>query len=159
MEGILPTAISNLIKPLRFASEDGIRTRRYDVITGDLTAGEIMSQMFGFAPERYIRQQEENRRVKNLDEATNKRATKLTKKYYLATRMGDWVTAKEVLEDIVKYNKEHPRFALSPKDIKKSMDGHMRTTQNMFNGVSTSKTMREILREQGDVTLGERIGQ
>lgn len=155
MEGILPTAVSNAIKPIRVMSEDGYRTRRRDLVVGDITLGELLGQALGFGPERYIRQQEENRRVKNISEGINKRVTDATRKYYLGMYYGDWDLVDEAMETIDEFNEEHPRYAITQKKLDNSLKGQIRVTeQGMFNGVSLDKTTREAMREYNDNTIG-----
>ena len=153
-EQLAPAALSNILKPFRYSGEGGIRTRRYDLVHDDLSAGEIASQVIGFAPEEYLRKQEETRRFKRVEEAINKKATSLTKKYYVAIRIGDLKTARETAKEMVEFNRRNPQFAITPDRIKTSMKGHIRTSNEMYNGVSLSKNMREYLKQFNEDTLG-----
>ena len=153
IEQLVPAAITNMMKPFRYAEQGGIRTRRYDLIHGDLSSGEVAAQVIGFAPEEYLRQQEQNRRVKNIDEAINSKASKLTKKYYVALRTGDISTALQVRREINEFNKRNPKFALTPERVERSLKGHLRTTEKMYNGVSISKRMQEYLNQQNEDVL------
>lgn len=152
IEQLVPAAITNVMKSFRYAEEGGIRTRRYDLVHGDLSSGELAAQLIGFAPEPYLRQQEENRRLKNVSESINRTATKLTKRYYLALRTGDFETLGETLQDIMEFNRRNPRFAIDPKRIQRSLKGHIRTSENMYHGVSLDRRTLEYVKQfMGDV--------
>jgi hypothetical protein len=90
MEAMLPAAFRNVYKGLyRYPRDEGILTRRGDVIHDDISAGGLFSQVIGFPPTDYTLKQEQNQQLKKIDRAVNERRTKLLKKFYVATRMGD----------------------------------------------------------------------
>ena len=148
IEGMLPTALANLIKgTFRYPSEGGIMTRRGDPIYDDISTGELMAQSLGFAPSEYTFRQEQNAATKGIDIATNKLRSKLLKQYYLTTRMGDFAERREVMEEIRKFNRKHPRHAITLDSIAKSMAQHMDTSAKMHNGISISSSMRSELQQ------------
>jgi hypothetical protein len=148
VEGMVPTSIANVIKgTFRYPSEGGIMTRRGDPIYDDISAGELLAQTFGFAPSEYTFRQEQNAARKGIDIATNKLRSKLHKRYYLATRMGDYSELQDVLEEIVEYNRKHPTYPITPESIKRSAAQHMKTSAEMHNGISISRGMRMELQQ------------
>jgi hypothetical protein len=68
--------------------------------------------------------------------------------------MGDLKTVRETAKEMVEFNRRNPRFAITPDRIKTSMKGHIRTSNEMYNGVSLSKNMREYLKQFNEDTLG-----
>jgi hypothetical protein len=101
------------------------------------------SQFFGFAPAEYTRQLEINSKLKAFDRDVSERRTKMLREYYVATRMGDSDGAAEVMDKIMKFNERYPENAITPSTIKNSMAQHMRTTQEMYSGITVSKPMRD----------------
>jgi hypothetical protein len=149
VENLLPVGISNAYKVLgRYQQDGGIYSRRGDPIYDDITGGEMVGQFFGFAPSEYTRIQENNQRVKRIDIALSRKASELRKQYYLATRQNDYEKAREVLKEINKYNRNHPSFAITQDSIDRSMKQHMKTSVEMYNGVTLSPAMRKILDDQ-----------
>jgi hypothetical protein len=142
VEQIMPSAIGNAMKSLRYADE-GVTTARGDPIVEDIDAWTIGAQFFGFAPAEYTRQLEINSKLKAFDRDIVERRTKILKEYYVATRVGDSDGASEAMEKMMKFNEKYPENAITPKTIKNSMAQHMRTTQEMYHGMTVSKPMRD----------------
>jgi len=79
----------------------------------------------------------------------------LTKKFYVAQRMGDHETMGEVLKDISAHNKRHPTAALTGEQISKSVTSHMKTSADMHNGVTVNPIMKyAIMRSNMDYNKG-----
>lgn len=151
VENLLPVGISNAYKVLgRYQQDDGIYSRRGDPIYDDITGGELAAQFFGFAPSEYTRIQEDNQRKKRIDIALSRKASDLRKKYYIATRQGDYSEAREIFQDILEYNRKHPTFRITPDSIRRSMKQHMKTSAEMYNGVTLSPAMRQALRSHSE---------
>jgi hypothetical protein len=144
MEAMLPAAFRNVYKGLyRYPRDEGILTRRGDVIHDDISTGGLFSQIVGFPPTDYTLKQEQNQQVKKIDRAVNERRTKLLKKFYVATRMGD--DTEDLIEDIVKYNNRHPQHAISTDSILRSLKMHYMSSAKMHNGVTLSPKNRAML--------------
>ena len=149
IEDILPASIRNMAQAYRFANE-GALTRRGDPITqADFSGGTIAAKFFGFAPADYTREQEKAQDKKRVDKAVAAKKRKLLKKYYIAYRKGDFQELMEVERDIADFNKRHsskgPKVPISRDTIKRSLKGHMNTSEKMFNGVVLSDSMRDVL--------------
>jgi hypothetical protein len=154
VESMLPVGVSNAYKVLsRYQQDGGIYSRRQDPIYDDLSGGELFAQFFGFAPAEYTRIQENNQRVKRIDNTLSRNMSKLRKKYYVALRQGDTSSLLEVLDDIRKHNKKHPSFAITPESIRRSMKQHMKTSNEMYNGVTLSPNMRELVRNHSQAEM------
>ena len=74
------------------------------------------------------------------------------KKYYLAKRMGDYDEVQNVVEKIEKFNDRHSASSsaqITRDSIDKSMRRHAQTSLEMYNGVTLTPIMKELLRESG----------
>jgi hypothetical protein len=138
IEQMLPAAFGNGLKSLRYATE-GATTVRGDPIMEEVSAWNVAGQAFGFAPAEYTRQLEINANEKGKDKATTEARTKLLRKFYTATRLGDASEAQDVMEDIVKFNSKHPTIAITGSTIKDSMKKHAQTSMMMQKGVVYNK--------------------
>jgi hypothetical protein len=147
MEAILPSGFRNVAQTLRFMEDDGILTRRRDPIMDDLSFGELAAKAIGFAPAEYTRTQEMNQQTKNVDRAVNTSRTTLLRRYYVATRMGDYDERRRMMERIQEFNRRHPTARIDPDSLRRSMRQHMETSATMYNGITISPNMRRALEE------------
>ena len=146
VEQMLPSAMGNMLKAMRFGTE-GANTLRGDPITGDLGYWNTFAQFFGFAPAEYTRQLEINSSLKNIERKTMEDRTKLLRNFYIATRNGDGQERASVLQKMLDFNKKHPTAAITPDTIDNSMAQHMRTTSEMYHGITINKSLRpELMR-------------
>ena len=144
-ESLMPAAVSNMYRTVfgRLARE-GYKTRRGDPIYDDVTGGDLAFQFFGFAPVEYTFRQEQNNILKRIDTVTNRKRTKLLRKYYVSTRNGDYSETRKAIDAINKFNKRHPLAAITTDSVARSMRTHKKTSEKMaqYNGVSISPRMK-----------------
>ena len=157
IESLMPAGLTNAWRSTlgRYAREGGIRSRRKDPIYDDMTAGDFAAQALGFPPAEYTYRQEISGRNKGVEKAVTEKRSMLTKKFYVAQRMGDHETMGEVLKDISAHNKRHPTAALTGEQISKSVKSHMKTSADMHNGVTVNPIMKyAIMRSNMDYNKG-----
>lgn len=152
VENLLPSAVANMYKasPIgRYQQDGGIYTRRGDPIYSDMTTGELIAQTLGFAPADYTFKQERNLRNKRVEKSILTERTKLTRKYYVALRMGDYDKARRVFNEIMEFNNRHrdPDIAIQPDDIQKSIERHKETSQRMYDGVTINPALRRAIEQ------------
>lgn len=148
IEAMLPGGVRNAYQGVfRFPRDEGIVTRRNDPIMDDLSFGELAAKAIGFAPAEYTRNQEMNQQTKRIDRATNATRTKLLRKYYVATRMGDSDGRRQAMQKIRDFNKRHPTARVGLESLLRSMRQHMETSATMYNGITISPNMRRALEE------------
>jgi hypothetical protein len=79
----------------------------------------------------------------------------LSKRYYLALRVGDVEEARAVLEDIQAFNERvrerFPNAVIDRDYIKSSLKSHLRTTKEMSSGVSLDPSVRDALNDLEDM--------
>ena len=147
----MPVSVRNMLQAYRFANE-GALTRRGDPITqADFNSGTIAAKFLGFAPAEYTFAQERAQDIKRIDKAVTSKKSKLLKRYYIAQRMGDMKGLREVKRDIQEFNTKHrknfPDAVIDTDTINRSMKMHMRTSEEMFNGVQLSPSTRDTLKQ------------
>ena len=158
IETMLPSAFRNVAKTFRYSEmfgEGAIKSRRGDVIYGDITTGELMGQFLGFAPAEYALTQEKNMSTKRIDRAVNKNRTQTLRELYVALRMGDYDGVIQGVENIQKFNSRHPNFAIFGKTVGKSMQQHGKTSATMYNGITISPKMRGVMQQHRTDYWGE----
>jgi hypothetical protein len=154
LERMLPAGISNGLKGIRFATE-GANTLRGDPIVGDISAYNAGAQFLGFAPAEYTRQLEINASLKNIERRATKERTKMLRDYYIAARNGDSDGMSDAMDDMLKFNRSHPTAAITAETIQNSMAQHMKTSQEMYHGVTLNKKLRgELLQNASEYDNG-----
>jgi len=151
IESALPAGLTNILRnsPIgRFQKEDGMRTRRGDVIYDDVTAGDFFAGMIGFPPAGYTFAQEQTNVEQRISGAVTKERSKLMKRYYQARRDGDYPEGAAVFKEMMAFGKEHPTAAINYDSLKRSYNGHQRTTAKMHNGTTISPMMKRVLEEE-----------
>ena len=144
LEQVSPAAIGNAMKAIRFATE-GANTLRGDPIVGEIGLGSAFAQFFGFAPAEYTRQLEINASLKNIERSVIENRTKLLRRYYIATRNGDSEEVADILEKMSKLSEKHPGRAITADTIRTSMAQHMKTSAEMYAGITLDKGLRAEL--------------
>ena len=147
MENLAPAGITNAWRSTlgRYQREGGIRSRRKDVIYDDMTQGDFAAQALGFPPAEYTRRQEVSMRNKGIEKAVTSKRSAMTKKFYIAQRMGDHETMREVMDNITAHNRRHPTAKVDPVQLMKSVNSHMATTASMHNGVTVNPIMQHAI--------------
>jgi hypothetical protein len=148
IENLMPTAVSNAMKSLnRYSREGGAFSRRGDPIYDDMTTGELVGVLFGIQPAGYTQASDQNRILKGIDKAVTTKRSALSKKYYIALRQNDAEEVDNVLREMQKFNQRHPEASITPKSLKRSLNQHMQTSVDMYQGVALSPTYRNALLE------------
>ena len=150
---MVPAAFRNLNRGINRYNREGAKTRRGDVIYDDFSAGELTGQVLGFAPRDYAFKQEQNMVSKGIERSIGDKRSALLKKYYIASRSGDWDGRADAVRDITAFNKRHgPTYGskvyISPETIDKSMRQHMKQSGKMHNGVTLNPSLEIGLRMQ-----------
>ena len=140
VEQMLPSAIGNLLKGVRFGVE-GATTLRGDPIVGDINAWNAGAQMLGFAPAHYIAQQEINASAKGFERAVIKQQKSLMLNYYMAARQGDTESVQDITQKMGEFNKKHPTMAISGDSLRKSMQGHAKDSAQKYHGLTFNKKL------------------
>ena len=147
MENLAPAGITNAWRSTfgRYQREGGIRSRRKDPIYDDMTQGDFAAQALGFPPAEYTRRQEISMRNKGVEKAVTSKRSAMTKKFYIAQRMGDHEIMREVMDNITAHNRRHPTAKVDPVQLMKSVNSHMDTSVNMHNGVTVNPIMQHAI--------------
>jgi len=151
-ERFLPSALSNGMKSVRYATE-GATTLRGDPILEDINPWNIFAQSLGLAPAGYTKQLEINARDKGLERRLNSKRTDLMRDYYLALKEGDIDSMRDISEEMVEFSRRNPYVAISGDTLRRSMDQHRTTDEisRQLGGISTSaRQARRILARRAE---------
>ncbi len=112
LEVMAPKVIKDAMKANRFARE-GAQSMSGDVIVDEFEAAEVVSTVLGFTPGRLAKQYDDNQLIRNIDARISTRRERLVAGF-LRTE-GDERFA--VLRDVAAFNKEHPAYAITHKQL------------------------------------------
>jgi hypothetical protein len=151
-ERFLPSALSNGMKSVRYATE-GATTLRGDPILEDINPWNIFAQSLGLAPAGYTKQLEINARDKGLERRLNSKRTDLMRDYYLALKEGDVDSMQDIAEEMAEFSQDNPYVAISGDTLRRSMNQHRVTDEisRQLGGISTSaRQARRILARRAE---------
>jgi len=140
VEAMLPSALGNGLKAMRYATE-GATTLRGDPITSEISAWNAGAQALGFAPAEYTRQLEINADLKGFERSVTKQQKQMLLEYYMAAKQGDSNGMQSVMADMNKFNQKHPAIAITSETIQRSMQNHMKATAEKYHGVTLNKKL------------------
>jgi hypothetical protein len=148
METMLPVALKNPMKAVRYASEDA-RTLRGDLV-GEVNGYNAAMQVLGFAPADLLTKYEENAYIKGREDATVGQAKKLLKQYYVALNMGDQERMDAIEDKLFALGDKHPDLNISADTINRSVKARDALSKDMYQGVQINKRMRNELLDAAD---------
>jgi len=137
-ENISPTAIRNLIKTARYYREGGANTRTGSPIYDDFTGYELFAQALGFTPAAYTRVQEATQQTAKIDRAIGARRNKLLDRYALELRRGSYAGVAHTLEQIARFNQDHPEAAITDDTLSRSMKSRESREMEKTHGLSVT---------------------
>jgi hypothetical protein len=145
MEAMLPSAVANVARAVRFGDE-GIRTMRYDPIVDDIGPFSVAAQALGFMPAEYAQQLAINTLGTRINNAIDTKRTKLLRQRYVAMRKGDFERVREIDASIQEFNQRHPGNAITADTLSDSLTSHLRTTSRTHHGVTYSPRNEAYIR-------------
>lgn len=153
IEAMSPAFIRNPMKAGRYATE-GVLTARGDPIIEDITTGEIIGQMFGFAPQRLSSQYKINNQIKDIEQAILRRRSSLMDEYAKAVRERDTALLEELREEIRAFNEQNPGkgLAITPDSLRRSLKKRESISRETEKGIFITKGVRPQVRPYRGVT-------
>ena len=148
-ERILPTAVGNALKTIRY-NTDGM-TNRYGapIIEGDPSIYESFMQILGFSNIELSEAYTKSNALKGPERKLQTRRSQLLLQYFLAKQTGDTSGMKSVEKDIKRFNSKAPRsFKLTPKVLNKSAKARAKKVRESTYGSYVPASRRGDLEER-----------
>ena len=145
-ESLLPSAIANVIRGIRFGTE-GARTLRGDAILEDVGPFHAAARALGFTPAEYSQRLAMNSLGSRINNAINERRSRLLQQRYVTFREGDTERVREIDTEIREFNRQHPYNPITAETVRESLQSHIRTTSQMSYGLSVSPRNQAYIRE------------
>jgi hypothetical protein len=151
LEGTLPAPFRNAIKAGRYA-ENGVTTRRGDLVVEDISLPELGWQAVGFAPLRLAEQYRAN--TFNYEEKTalERRRKSIVDRYIAAVLWQDEDLINETLDFVTRFNEKNPEIAIKSDTLSSAYRNFVKARAQAENGVFIpSKGMRARLKRDDEV--------
>ena len=148
-ERILPTAMGNALKTVRY-NTDGM-TNRYGapIIEGNPSVYESFMQILGFTNIELSEAYTEANALKGPERKLQQRKSRLLLKYFLAKQTGDVGGMESIQKDINRFNNRAPvSFRITPKKLSLSMKAREKRVKDSVNGVYQGSNIRADLSEK-----------
>jgi hypothetical protein len=156
VERMLPSALSNGMKALRYGTE-GATTLRGDPIMEDMNPWNVFAQSLGLAPAGYTKQLEVNARDKGVERRVNAKRTDMMRDYYMALKEGDTDTANELIQEMLAFSQRNPTAAIEGSTLERSVNQHRVTDEiaRQLGGITASqRSMQRIIQRRRE-DMGE----
>jgi uncharacterized protein YnzC (UPF0291/DUF896 family) len=140
VEAMLPIALRNVLKGVRYATE-GANTLRGDPVMGDVNGYSAAMQILGFAPADLLNKYEDNAYAKKFQDATVGQGKKLLKQYYIADRLGDYDRANMLRDKLFALSDKHD-LGITEETISQSVTARDKISDEMYNGIQINKKIR-----------------
>ena len=140
VEAMLPIALRNILKGVRYATE-GANTLRGDPVMGDVNGYSAAMQILGFAPADLLTKYEDNAYAKKFQDATVGQGKKLLKQYYVADRLGDYDRANMLRDKLFALSDKHD-LGITEETISQSVTARDKISDEMYNGIQINKKIR-----------------
>lgn len=140
VERMLPTAVKNSIKSLRYAHE-GVNSLRGDPIVPDVSGWQDFLQAIGFEPAAVANQYRINTAMKNYTSEIGDRRVNLMNAYALALKAGDDGDVGTALRKINAFNQAHPEVAITAAKLRASLRQRARLSAQATHGVVLNRRL------------------
>ena len=138
LEGMLPAAVRNGAKAVRYANE-GAQDKSGIVIKDEVNPAEVIGQALGFSPSSVRNASEGKSAVLDFDRELTRRRGHLLTEFANARREGDAEAVKEAQADIAKFNEKNPGRRITVPQMMASVRARQMRIDQAKDGVYLPK--------------------
>jgi hypothetical protein len=143
LEDIMPTALKNPLKALRF-HEEGVRDKTGIPVLDDTTATEELGQLLGFSPSRSREAMEGKGAVYQAEHKLNNRRQALIDQYAHARMAGDDDGATAARDQILAFNAKNPTRQITGSQLQQSLRNRNKRIREAEGGLYLPKKHRDV---------------
>jgi hypothetical protein len=132
-EAVIPKAARDVVRAVREGTSS-VTTYAGEPVT-DVSAGETVGRILGFAPARVGELMEGRSAVMNVKTALEERRSVLLSRLVRAQLDGDGDTVVEMTQEIADFNRRHPEFKLTRESMRKSLENKRRNREIADDGI------------------------
>jgi hypothetical protein len=144
LESMLPTALRNPMKALRYGTEGNI-DRTGVPINDEVSAAGIAGQFVGFSPSETRNAQEGKSAIVSADRAIQARRSHLVRQFAMAAMAQDQDGKDDARKDIARFNEKNPGSRITPVHLMQSVRARNKRIREAEGGVYLPKKRRDAL--------------
>ncbi len=144
LESMLPVALRNIVKSIRF-SEEGSIDKSGVVIKDEVSASGIIGQAAGFAPSEVRSATEGRSAIFQYDRARMDRRKVLTAQFAQARMAGDEEGVADARAAIARFNEKNPGMRITPAGLLQSVRSRQRRIKEAEQGIYLPRNRRDAL--------------
>ena len=147
LEAMMPVAIRNGMKAMRYATE-GAKTSNGEKLVDNVNAYNAVLQGLGFAPADVAEARARTTAMSNMQKEIMNRRTILIDQAYAAHKNNDYDTLRDVNESIRNFNKVNPGVPINGATLQSSYQNREKKEQAAIHGFTPSAKLRQELLEE-----------
>jgi hypothetical protein len=156
IERMAPAAVRNVIKGYKQATTGEVTTRRGDAVVEDITLMQALLQGAGFTNAKLVAQYDYNRNEIRKRNTLGENRSRLLRDFNLAITQelinGNYQAYQDAIDAIQEYNNkldpmETAKYIILQDNLRRSLKGFQKRTQNTIGGVEYDPIMRQSLEE------------
>ena len=149
IEKFTPKFVGDVFKTIRYATS-GAQTYQRDMVVSpeEMTSMDLFLQSAGFTPTRLADRYEQNRSIKDMEQKLRNRRSDLMNRLFMAWRVGDRSDARDIMKDIMEWNKANPRYPITPDGIMQSARTRAQYDMRTVGGVAVDKRLQYLQEQQ-----------
>ena len=123
VEKLVPAMVREWLKAYRF-SDEGVKTPGGNTTLAkrELTNSEITLQALGLQPEKLAQRQKANIEAKKVEQQIKDKRQAIFNQFNFAVANGDVELQKRVLDDLTRFNRAYPNYAIEEKQLISSVE-------------------------------------
>ena len=153
LESMLPVALKNPVKALRFG-EEGAVDKTGVVIKDEVGAAGVIGQAMGFRPSDVALATEGKTAIYQADKALTERRSNLVRLYAMARMNDDSEGTQDALDQVRQFNEKNPNRRITMPNLMQSVRNRQRRIDDAEQGVYLPKNRRDAL-EAGRFALAD----
>lgn len=144
LENMLPVALRNPVKALRY-QEEGAIDKSGVAIKDEVSMSGVLGQAAGFSPSEVRASTEVKSAIYQHDKARMDRRKSLMSQFAQAQMAGDGEGMQEMREAIAKFNAKNPERRITPRQLIMSVRNRERRIEDAEKGVYLPKNRRDAI--------------
>lgn len=143
IQGMLPKAIADGVKTIRYATE-GVKDRTGIEVLDEVTARDLVAQTLGFSPGRVREAYDARRAVYGQQRKLDDRRDELLSAFSKSVIAQDHETRLKTLQEIQHFNQVNPTLAITPQSMLHSIQNRMRRQAQAKDGIYLPRKQRDL---------------
>ena len=144
VQGMLPKAIADGVKTLRY-SQEGVKDRTGVDVLDDVTAQDLLAQVTGFSPARVSEAYAGRTAVVGHKSKLDERKNELLRDFSRAVIQKDNESRLKALQEIQHFNQTNPKLSINSQSMLHSVQNRMRRQNEAQNGIYLPRKQRDLI--------------